>query len=442
MLLILLGTLAVSVASLSAFAEPTTSDPTVSDPVVSRVYVKVGDKFLLGEHQKDLLINVLEGGYGRNQKINREDIYEMSGTSGPYKVGDQILVFHDPKLISVKLIGLNSQNLFLAEGDGAILPRRYQIDFKDMLPTVGSYNGIAIGQNFLAAVSSGQSSELKQLILRTFNSDQVFADAGYGDPISIKFEDIIKNEGCLGSGYLCVGHRYLNASTKESVTIVGISGSGWIHEKIEDGKFQGGFRIQNDETLVRLDPGVCSFNICTGETYLNAADNYTPVKVDGLYKERKVYYSSLDNPNQLNEFQYSPFSLMKENQKRTSLYGLNLGQKVVLIHGDDLVKTGHIVGIRTDNQFIVNSDLVLSDHPIASVAKAEGCDEKIKMCIGQKFSLHAQSGEDFLVKISGFQSNGLLVVSTTKNSYSNINPNSLTRKGCQHGICQEKDFRY
>ncbi len=438
--LTLIGILAISLAPIYVYANPKTPD----------VYVRADSEYFLGAQDSvdNQNIYILEGPYNHTvpNRFDKGDIYKMSGRLGRFKIGDEAFILGDySTLTRVHLLGLNYQNTILTESQGARSLRNYE----ELLPAKGSYRGVTIGQNISAVVdinalngAAEGTIKLVEFKVESFNSEQIFVHLDSGKYALITYSDVLKSEGCLANGYLCVGHKYFIPSTNETVTIVGVTGSGWIREKIEDGKLQGMLRLQKDETFVKLDPGACSFHICTGETYLDAADNYNPVKIVGLSADRKFYFSSLDNPLEIKEFHSSPHVLIKENEKRTSLYGFSLNQKVVVFNGEGLATIARIVGIGNDNRFIVQSGLQLSIHPVAELSKGEGCDEQSKMCIGQKFFLHPQSGEDFSVRISGLQTNGLLVVSTTKKSYANVSPSSLTRKGCHEEICDEKDFSY
>jgi len=408
----------------------------LSDTITDSNSVKYKDTALIGQSESGV------GGVS---------IFRKTGGVGPFKVGDQAYYYVENVISSpVQLIGVNSDMLFVAQATKGDLSRRYLIQTNQLYPMSGSLAGIAIGSEIDSfTLSKDQIPQfLKARVLTIIKENMFLAVTPSGDELSVPLQEIFKYQGCASSqlvhDFICVEHHYYNFAEGDYVKVKAFTESGWTIQNVENGKAQGLDRIAKATDLASGEAGRCTFKICTGEIYLNALDAYKEVKVIGITKDAKIYISAASDPFVPTQFAGSAAFLLKANEKKSNWNGISLGQKIILLQGTDLGEVATLVGISSDNQFAIESNGKKREYDSRQVARAEGCDEKTKICVGQHFSIPIEKGGDVHVKVDAFESNGLFVVSAPSNgnTYKDIDPKNFRRVGCSKGICQEKDFKY
>lgn len=386
---------------------------------------------------------------GTQDTVWSKDIFAKEGSEGKFKIGTAVYVNLDVWSGRAQIIGFSPEHFAMVQAMDGDLSRRAVVGLGQLLPLEGSFKGFTVGQEIFAGYQKekGSPTEIVKNKIASYRDSGVVGESEKGI-FTFPVSDIFKFEGCSKSHFLCVGQNYYSSKLKTILKLKAYNDDGDTYEIWEGSKLQTQEFVETEDSLASTEAGVCTSGICVGESYLNAFNNYSEVKVEAISKDNTIYVSTKSNPAEISPFAAVPYGLVKASEKQTSLNGINLGQKVMLIDREQQKAfPSRLVGISRDQRPIIILDNKISEYP-GDVVRGEGCDTSKKKCVGQRYFINSNGA---LGRIVGVQNNGLFVMEYVKNLENSedsktywwdVNGTDLRRGGCPGGICDEKIFKY
>ncbi len=421
-----------------------------SKSLASEGYIAIDDKYDLvettpSEFPDKTVILFKDGPHvGAQRTVETKFVYSKERSEGKFKVGTDVYIFYKDTIGRYNIIGFSSLHDALVQATEGDVSQRIAFSLDQLLPVEGSFGGVAVGQEIFAAYQQDKNSKTEILKYKvvSYTSSELIGQSEKG-VLGIKLSKVFKFEGCSKSHFLCVGQDYYSSKFNTYLKLKAYNDDGDTYEVSEEPKLQIQEFVETVDSLASTQAGACTSDICIGESYLNALNNYSEVKVEAISNDHKIYVSNKARPSEISEFNARPFDLVKASEKQTSLNGINLGQKVILINKEQRkVYPSKLLGISRDQHPIVILNNKISEYS-GDMARGEGCDTPKKKCVGQRYFVNDNGS---LGRILGIQNDGRFVVEyvsqTSEIFWWDIDAKDLRRGGCPGGICDEKSFGY